>query len=259
MPLFDHLAELRRRLTIVIVSVICAALVVYMATPTLIKIMMQPIYDVLPNGAEDLTVLSALGGFTIRFKIALFFGAIMCTPVILWQALGFFLPALNEKERHWVVPTVAAMVTLFYLGMVFCYFVIQRTAFGWLIEQSDEFARVLLNAEDYLSIELLLEVGFGVAFQLPLIIFYLSILHVVPYRTFRGQWRYVYVGLLTLCAVVTPDASPVTMLLMYAVMLGLYEVSLAVARRVIIMRDGKQALYWTREEYEEHELAKASA
>lgn len=258
MPLFDHLAEFRRRLTIVIVSVVCAALVVYMATPTLIRIMMQPIYDVLPNGADDLTVLSALGGFTIRFKIALFFGAVMCTPVILWQVLGFFLPALNERERRWVVPTIAAMVALFYVGMIFCYLVIQRTAFGWLIEQSDEFARVLLNAEDYLSIELLLEVGFGVAFQLPLIIFYLSTLHVVPYRSFRGQWRYVYVGLLTLCAVVTPDASPVTMLLMYAVMLGLYEVSLAVARRVIILRDGKEALYWTREQYEEHELAKQS-
>ena len=103
---------------------------------------------------------------------------------------------------------------------------------------------------------MLLEVGFGIAFQLPLIIFYLSILHVVPYRTFRSQWRYVYVVLLALCGVVTPDASPITMVLMYAVMLALYEASLAVARRVLIMRDGKESLYWTREEYEEHELAK---
>ena len=55
----------------------------------------------------------------------------------------------------------------------------------------------------------------------------------------------------------TPDASPVTMVLMYAVMLGLYEVSLAVARRVIIMRDGKEALRWTREDYEQKALAEA--
>ena len=103
---------------------------------------------------------------------------------------------------------------------------------------------------------MLLEVGFGFAFQLPLIIFYLSILHVVPYRTFRGQWRYVYVILLVVCGVVTPDASPITMVLMYAVMLALYEVSLFVARRVIILRDGKEALYWTREQYEENELKK---
>lgn len=256
MPLFDHLAELRRRLTIVVVSVIVAALVIYFATPTLIDIMLDPVRAVLPDDSQ-LTVLSALGGFTIRFKVSVFFGLIMCTPIILWQLLGFFLPALTRQERRWVVPTVGAMVGLFYLGMLFCYFVIQRAAFGWLIEQINEFATAILNAEDYLSIMMLLEVGFGIAFQLPLIIFYLSILHVVPYRTFRGQWRYVYVILLVVCGVVTPDASPITMVLMYAVMLALYEASLAIARRAIILRDGKEALYWSREEYAEHELDKA--
>ena len=109
MPLFDHLAEFRRRFTIVVVSVIAAAIVVYFATPTLIDIMLDPIKAVLPEGSQ-LTLLTALGGFTIRFKVALFFGAIMCTPIILWEVLGFFLPALNEKERRWVLPTLAAMV-----------------------------------------------------------------------------------------------------------------------------------------------------
>ena len=256
MPLFDHLAELRRRLTILVVSVIAAALVVYFATPTLIDIMLDPINAVLPEGSQ-LTVLSALGGFSIRFKVSLFFGMIMCTPIIIWQVMGFFLPALTESERKWVVPTVAAMVALFFLGMVFCYAVVQRAAFGWLIEQITEFATATVNAEDYLSIMMLLEVGFGIAFQLPLIIFYLSILHIVPYRTFRGQWRYIYVILLAICGVVTPDASPVTMVLMYAVMLSLYEVSLAVARHVIMLRDGKEALYWSREQYAVHEAQKA--
>ncbi len=256
MPLFDHLAELRRRITIMVVSIVAAAIVVYMATPTLIDIMLDPIKSVLPEGSS-LTVLSALGGFTIRFKVSLFFGAIMCTPIILWQILGFFLPALNEKERRWVLPTMSAMVALFFLGMVFCYLFIQKTAFGWLIDQITEFATATINAEDYLSIMLLLEVGFGIAFQLPLIIFYLSILHVVPYRSFRINWRYVYVGLLVICAVVTPDASPITMILMYAVMLALYEVSLAIARHVIMLRDGKEALYWSRDEYAEHEINKS--
>ena len=256
MPLFDHLAELRRRITIMVVSIVAAAIVVYMATPTLIDIMLDPIKSVLPEGSS-LTVLSALGGFTIRFKVSLFFGAIMCTPIILWQILGFFLPALNEKERRWVLPTMSAMVALFFLGMVFCYLFIQKTAFGWLIDQITEFATATINAEDYLSIMLLLEVGFGIAFQLPLIIFYLSILHVVPYRSFRTNWRYVYVGLLVICAVVTPDASPITMILMYAVMLALYEISLAIARRVIMLRDGKEALYWSRDEYAEHEINKS--
>jgi sec-independent protein translocase protein TatC len=98
MPLFDHLAELRRRLTIVVLSLVCAALVIYFASPTLIDIMFDPIKSVLPEDST-VTVLSALGGFTIRFKVSLFFGMIMCTPVIIWQFMGFFLPALTLSER----------------------------------------------------------------------------------------------------------------------------------------------------------------
>jgi len=86
-----------------------------------------------------------------------------------------------------------------------------------------------------------------------LVIFYLVILHLVPYKILREQWRYVYVGLLVLSAVVTPDASPVTMALMFAALILLYEVALGVARSVIVARDGKAALKWTREEYANRE------
>ncbi|WP_077597518.1 twin-arginine translocase subunit TatC [Olsenella urininfantis] len=253
MPLMDHLGELRRRLTIVVVSVLLTSVVVYAATPTLIEILMDPIRDALPDGTR-LSVLTVLGGFTIRFKVALFFGMIICTPVIIWETMGFFLPALKPKERRWVVPTVGAMVALFFLGMLFCYFVIQKPAIGWMVDQSLEFADLNPMAEDFLNIMMMLEIGFGVAFQLPLVIFYLSILHLVPYRTFRSQWRYIYVGLMLLSGVVTPDASPVTMVLMFAALISLYEVALAVARYVLIARDGKASLKWTREEYEEHQL-----
>ena len=252
MPIMDHLGELRRRLTIVVVSVFVCALIVYFATPTLIELMIDQIRDAMRGG--DLYIFTALGGFTIRFKVALFFSVIVCCPIIIWEVMAFFLPALKPSERRWVVPTVAAMVVLFFLGMIFCCLVIQPAAFGWLLDQTFEFAQSMANAEDYLNIYMLLEIGFGVAFQLPLVIFYLSIFHLVPYATFRSQWRIIYVALMVLSAVVTPDASPVTMILMFAVLIALYEVALAVARYIIIARDGKQALKWTREDYEPHEF-----
>ncbi len=253
MPLLDHLGELRRRLTIIVVAVIIAAIVLYVATPTIIDILLDPIRRFLPDDGR-LTVITALGGFTIRFRVALFVGVIVCSPIIIWEVMAFFLPALRPNERAWVVPTVAALVALFFLGMVFCYFIIQPAAFGWLLEQTSDFANIMANAEDFLHIMMLLEIGFGIAFEIPLFIFYLSVLHIVPYSTFRKNWRLVYVGLMILSGVVTPDASPVTMILMYAALLALYEVSLAVARVVITARDGKEALRWTREDYEKHAL-----
>ena len=254
MPIMDHLGELRRRVTIIVVAVIVCALVVYMATPTLIEMMMDQIREAMRGG--DLYIFTVLGGFTIRFKVALFFSVIVCCPIIIWEVMAFFLPALKPNERKWVVPTVAAMVALFFLGMVFCFFVIQPAAFGWLLDQTFEFAQSMANAEDYLNIFMLLEIGFGVAFQLPLLIFYLSIFHLVPYKTFRSQWRIVYVAFMVLSAVVTPDASPVTMILMFAVLIFLYEAALAVARFIIIARDGKEALKWSREDYEQREFDK---
>ena len=89
-------------------------------------------------------------------------------------------------------------------------------------------------------------IGFGVAFELPLIIFYLSVFHFVSYAAFRSAWRYVYVGLLVGSAVITPDGSPVTLGLMYGALLSLYEISLAIARVVITAREGKEGLFVSR-------------
>lgn len=254
MPLMDHIGELRRRFTIIVVSLLATAVVIYFATPTLIDIMLDPIRSALPDG-QNLTVISVLGGFTIRFKVAVFFGFIVCMPIIVWEIMGFILPALRENERKWLVPTVGAMIALFFFGMIFCYVVIQKAAFEWLLAQSYDFANVIADAEDYLGIMMLLEIGFGAGFQMPLVIFYLTVLHVVPYKTFREQWRVVYVVLLTMVAMITPDGSPVTMLLMFAALIVLYEIALAIARQVIMARDGREALMWSREEYEEHAFA----
>ena len=75
MPLFDHIGELRRRLTIIVVSLLVCAIVVYFATPALIELMMDQIREAMRGG--DLYVFTALGGFTIRFQVALFFSVTM--------------------------------------------------------------------------------------------------------------------------------------------------------------------------------------
>ena len=240
MPLFDHLGELRRRLTIVVVSVIIGAVVMYFATPTVLDILKDPIAPYLPDG--KMYVLTALGGFSTRFSIAIKLGVIMATPMIIWQFLAFFLPALKPSERKWVVPTVGAATALFFFGAVFCYFLIVPTAFEWMIGQSNSIGTALAGLEDYINTEILLLIGFGVAFELPLAVFYLAVFRIVPYSAFRGAWRYIYVALLVASASLPPDASPVPLLFMYSVMILLYEAALAVTRFVVLARDGRAGL-----------------
>ena len=80
MPLFDHLGELRRRLTIVIVSVIIATVVMYFAAPTIVDVLTDPIRPFLSG--QDFVITSSLGGFAIKFGIAIKVAVVMCTPMI---------------------------------------------------------------------------------------------------------------------------------------------------------------------------------
>ena len=240
MPLLDHLGELRRRLTIIVVSVLVATVVMYFATPVVVDILKDPIAPFVPSG--KFYISTSLGGFAIKFGIAVKVAVVMCTPMIVWQILGFFLPALRPNERKWVVPTVITATVLFFIGAVFCYFIIIPAGFEWLLGETNAIATALPNLEDYIDIEILLMIGFGIAFELPIAVFYLAVFQIVPYASFRGEWRYIYVGMLVVAASITPDASPVTLLLMYAAMLSLYEISLAVTRVVVVARGGKKAL-----------------
>ena len=243
MPLFDHLGELRMRLVRIVVCLLIGVCVFYFATPTMGQFLMIPISEYLPKGPDGLPSFMAIDpfeAFSTRFKISIWAAIVACSPVILWQLLAFFLPALKPNERKWFIPTFAAAVVLFILGTVFCYCIILNPAFQWLTDQAMGLGTVTPRMASYVDIIIKFELGFGVAFELPLVIFYLVVFNVVPYKKLRDSWRGIYVGLLVFCAIVTPDASPVTMALMFAALIVLYEVSLLLARIALGRRIKKQ-------------------
>ena len=256
MPLMEHLGELRMRLVRIVVVLIVGCCVFYLAAGTVGQFLLLPIAEFLPqneNGTVDLQFINALDPFTVKFKIAFWMSVVATSPVILWQLLAFFLPALKPSERKWFIPTFVAGVVLFIIGTVFCYLIILHPAFQWLTDQANGFATILPQADKWIDIIIKFEVGFGLAFELPLIVFYLTIFEVVPYAKLRASWRYVYVGLLVVSAFVTPDASPVTMFLMFAAMIGLYEGSLLVARLVLGNKIKQQKIEMERQAKEDAE------
>ncbi|MEG2726491.1 MAG: twin-arginine translocase subunit TatC [Eggerthellaceae bacterium] len=256
MPLFDHLGELRMRLVRIVACLAVAVCVFYMATPTVAQFLLQPVWEFMPHDDQGLALLNVFGAFdafSVRFKISLWTSIVACAPVILWQILAFFLPALKPSERKWFIPTFAAATSLFIFGTVFCYLIILNPAFQWLTDQAQGFAQVMPEAKLWIDIIIKFELGFGFAFELPLIIFYLVMFDVVSYSKLRKSWRMVYLMLLIISAMVTPDASPVTMALMFAAMVVLYEGSLLIARLALGKRVKKQKEELEREAAEEEE------
>ena len=254
MPLFDHLGELRMRLVRIVACLAVAVVVFYMATPTIGQFLLMPIAEFLPtdaNGFVQTIAIDPFEAFSTRFKISIWVSIVATAPVILWQILAFSLPALKPNERKWFMPTFAAAVVLFIFGTVFCYLVILNPAFEWLTDQAAGLGEIAPRMSSYIDMIIKFELGFGFAFELPLIVFYLVIFDIVPYKKLRGSWRTVYVVLMVVSAMATPDASPITMLLMFAALLVLYEGSLLIARVVLRNRIKKQNEELDAEEAEE--------
>lgn len=256
MSLMDHLGELRMRLVRIVVCLLISACVFYLATPTITQFLLMPVADYMPHtetGAVDLNFFGAFDAFSVRLMVALWTGGVACAPIILWQILAFFLPALKPRERKWFIPTFIAAVCLFIFGTAFCYLIILSPAFEWLTDQASGFGTILPEAGRWIDIIIKFELGFGFAFELPLVVFYLVLFDIVPYSKLRASWRVVYVALLVFSAMVTPDASPVTMGLMFAAMIFMYELSLFVARVALKKRIAKQKRQLELEEREKQE------
>lgn len=256
MSLMEHLGELRMRLVRIVVCLIVATLIFYLGTDTVVQFLLAPVAQYMPldeSGQVQLNVFGAFDAFSVRITVALWTALVATAPITLWQILAFFLPALKPKERKWFIPTFIAALALFIVGTVFCYCVILNPAFQWLTDQASGFATILPEASQWVDIIIKFELGFGIGFEMPLVVFYLVMFGVVPYKKLRASWRGVYVGLLVFSAMVTPDASPVTMGLMFAAMVILYEVSLLAARVGLRRRIKRQEEVRRQEQLEANE------
>ena len=117
MPLMDHIGELRRRIVIIVVALAVTVCFMYLLAPYLIDFLILPVSDYV----TDVYVTGAFEGFSLKFRVALFMSVLVCSPLIFWELLAFFLPALRPNERRYVLPTFFVAVALYVLGMVFCY------------------------------------------------------------------------------------------------------------------------------------------
>lgn len=228
MPFMGHLAELRKRLTVVIAVVATLAIGGYFFAGQIYTLLVAPLQKVLgDNPAVTLKLLEAMG---IRFKLGMWGGVIASSPVIIWEALAFFLPALKPKERKWFVWTFIAAVILFLTGAAFCYFFMLEPSAMWLAGQNGDLFTYMPTGADLVTVSMYFILGFGIAFEVPVVVFYLVYFQVVPYDKLRKNWRVVWVIMATLAAMITPDWSPVTMGALAAAMIALFEGSMALVR-----------------------------
>jgi len=231
MPFMGHIGELRKRLTIIVVVLSVTTVAMYFFADPIYAFLIAPVKNAL--GDRPVIALRVLDPMMVRFKVAIWAGVIIASPVLIWQVLSFFLPALKPKEQKWFMATFVSALVLFVAGAAFCYTVILPPSFAWLVDQSGSIMEFQAVATDLVTVVSYFILGFGVAFQTPVIVFYLVYFGVVPYATLRKNWRVVWVAVVVAAAMITPDWSPVSMGALAGAMLGLYELSMLLVRVVL--------------------------
>jgi sec-independent protein translocase protein TatC len=236
MTLFEHLAELRDRLVRAVLALAAGAVVGYLVFPMLLDLLIQPYCSVAVEfraleGECALIATRPLEPFSFRIKTAMVVGLFIGGPVIFYQLWRFITPGLTDRERRYALPFVALSQLMFALGIAFAWWVIPR-GLAILLTIAGPQVQTLLQAGDYLSFLLTMMVAFGLVFELPLVLVFLSLLGIVTSSGLKRARPYAIVGAAILAAVVTPTTDPVTMLLMMGPLVLFYELSVLFARLV---------------------------
>jgi len=236
----SHLNELRKRLMVVAVVLSLTTIVGYFYADQIYLLLVGPMRPII--GDQGSFVFDIMEAMSNRFRLGFFGALVVSSPVIIYEILAFFLPALKPKERKWFMWTFVAAALLFLGGVAFCYFLILEPSAKWLVAQSGETFELMLRAQSAMSFSMWFLAGFGLAFEVPVIVFYLVYFGVVPYPLLRKNWRIVWVIIVIIASMITPDWNPWSMAALSGSMVLLFEASMLLVRIMLGRKIKRQRL-----------------
>lgn len=232
---FDHLKELRQRLIYCVITVVIAFAILWVVRDDLIELLAYPLKKVIDLQNGQIILLSVMDKIYIHMKTVFLSSLILSTPVILLQVWKFVVPALYTHERNISRVFFVSSVGLFAAGVSLCYFAILPLAFSFLLKYSTAYEGFLfqsgareslqIHLKEHLRLTLNLMFVFGVIFELPLVMIFLSRLGIVEIAVFKRMRKHALIVSMIFSAVLTPP-DPLTMIGLAIPMILLYEVGI---------------------------------
>jgi sec-independent protein translocase protein TatC len=261
MTFLEHLEELRRRLIVCIVAVFVGMVISIWLKNQVLFLLELPlnfraqrfIGDLVGALAGDrgndsvwdfisvflrsrssmrtnvsIIITGPLESFLALLKISLASGAVMAAPVVLYEIWAFILPALRPNEKRYALPLFSLLTIFFIVGAVFAFFIVAPIGlevFANLWGGYQGGLRNLWTLDKYVTFVTRLILGFGVAFELPIVMAFVSYIGVMDAATFRERRRYAIILIMSVSAFLTPS-DVLTMLLMAGPLMALYELGI---------------------------------
>jgi sec-independent protein translocase protein TatC len=238
MSIIEHLEELRYRLVMAVGAIGVGSIAGWFLYAPVINILKSPYCNYVKTvpAASRLTksctfvYLGAIDGVLIKFKVVVFLGLGLALPFVLYQLWAFIVPGLKSRERKLAIPFVVSSTILFALGAVVAYLTLPK-ALGFLLGfAGNEDFTALLTGDKYLSFVILVAVAFGLSFEFPLVLIFLSIVGILSSQRMRTSRRPAILFISIFSAVITPSSDPYSMLAMMIPMYLFFEGSIIVTR-----------------------------
>jgi sec-independent protein translocase protein TatC len=252
MSILEHIGELRNRL-----AKSCAALVV--ATLVAFSLLYEPVIDFLLRSYCALPAAARIGSVAedggcrlaalspIRIRVSLTVGLLLAMPFIAFQLWRFITPGLRPSEKRFAIPFALASTLLFVAGVAVAFYTLPK-AIGFLSTMGGEGIASFFQADRYLRFVLFMGLAFGITFEFPLVLVFLSLVGALSSAAMLRAWRPAAAVIIVAAAVITPSQDPISLFAMAVPMWLFYFTAAAIARFIIEPRRARrQALAGTGE------------
>ena len=244
MSFLEHLEELRSRILKALLGLAIAFVGCIFFTNELWKAVMAPAATALRNLhlPEQLAQLSPTEAFSIIWiKLPVLTALFVASPWVLYQVWAFISPGLYKRERRLAVPFIFSTATLFILGGAFAYFVAFRFALTFLLGIGvDIGVRPMISITEYFDLFVNVILGIAIVFELPVLIFFLTLLRIASPRFLLAHSRYAILIIVTLAAIITPTPDIYNLIIFAAPMILLYFVGVFASYLLVLHREGER-------------------
>jgi sec-independent protein translocase protein TatC len=240
MSFLDHLGELRTRIMRMLAGVVVIYLAALVFSPELFAIFRTPFEAAYPG--VQLAQLTPTEQFYIQYiKLPLLAAVFLGAPWIMLQVWGFISPGLYKRERRYAVPFIFTTALLFILGGLFCYFVALRLALGFLLGlAANAGVQQVISLTSYYDMFFNLHVGMGVVFQMPVVIFFFTLMRITSPEFLLRNSRYAILLIFVAAAIITPTPDVTTMLTFAGPMVLLYYAGIGASYLIVLRRDERK-------------------
>lgn len=238
-----HIQELRNRLLVCLAALAVGFGVAFYFHSDLLTWLVEPLNSTLQKAKSldantttfvkdgKITTKQVGGAFLVALKVSLMASFFVSVPVLLFQLYRFVAPGLYENEKKMLLPFVIGGSMMFFMGALFCYYMVMPFAFDFLITFGGENFTPYINIEDYVGFFSKIILGFAMAFELPIFTMLLAFMGLVNDGSLKQFFKYAVVIIFVVAAILTPP-DPFTQTMMAAPLIFLYGVSIFIAKGI---------------------------